>query len=495
MALATGDTSSLQEHLATARQRLAEGAAGLAKDSLEAAAAIAPRRAETHYLLALAHHELGAAAVAERAARLAVELEPAHGAGCHFLGVLLSQRGEHAEAESWFREAVRHAPQAALHHMNLGATQLFLGKTDEARESLLRAAEIDLSIHNALYNLARITPMADGSENAARVMALLRAAEADIDARPPAIQAQVLYGLAKAHEDLGEPDAAFDYIMRGAAARRADPGVEVFEAHVSRIIQVFDAAFQARLAGQGAPSPRPVFIIGMPRSGTTLVEQILCAHPLVHGAGETPALLRLVASTRGKDGRGFPDWGSAFNGADCQALGSAYLQALPTGPGAKVRTTDKRLENVRFLGLIAAMLPNATLIHCRRDPRDVAFACLSLLFVGGHDWSYSMDDIARYWRAHERLMAHWEAILPPGRMLEVGYEALVADPEPWTRRIISHAGLEWDDACLAPQRASRPVTSSSMAQVREPIYSRAIGRWKPFARQLAPMFEAMGLDD
>jgi len=138
------------------------------------------------------------------------------------------------------------------------------------------------------------------------------------------------------------------------------------------------------------------------------------------------------------------------------------------------------------------MLPGASLIYCRRDARDVAFACLSLMFIDGQDWSYSMQDIAAFWRAHERLMAHWRGVLPAGRLLEVSYEALVADPEPLSRRIVAHAGLEWNDACLAPHKARRAVTSASMAQVREPIYDRAIGRW---SRRQAPEADVRGHGD
>jgi hypothetical protein len=231
----------------------------------------------------------------------------------------------------------------------------------------------------------------------------------------------------------------------------------------------------------------------MPRSGTTLVEQIISAHPDVYGAGEFPALLNLLAASTGPGGIAFPEWGGAMMPQDCVNLGEAYLQALPSGPSSQVRTTDKRLENAEFLGMAHLILPNAPIVYVRRDPRDMAFSCYALLFSEGQEWSYDFAELAAYWRAHEALMAHWRAVLPPGRILEVSYEALVADFEAETRRIIAHCGLTWDAACLEYHRSRRGVRSASAAQVRQPIYDTSIGRWRPFAQHLRPLFDAMGL--
>jgi hypothetical protein len=235
-----------------------------------------------------------------------------------------------------------------------------------------------------------------------------------------------------------------------------------------------------------------VFIVGMPRSGSTLVEQIISAHSQAHGAGEVRLLPAIAETTRGRSGEIFPYWATSLNRADCGSIGQSYLDRLPPALPGQVRVTDKWLENFENLGLIHLALPRATIIHCRRDPGDVGFSCFSLRFTQGQEYAYDLVELGRYWRAYDRLMAHWREALPPGRMLEVPYEAVVEDLEGWARRIVEHCGLPWEDACLRFYDSRRAVRSASAAQVREPIYRRSVGRWKPFARHLAPMFEAMG---
>ncbi len=489
-----GETS--EAHQEAARSLLDSGRPARALERLDLAAGIEPGSAETQFLLATALHRLGRLDDSQAAAKRAIDLQPGHAEACNFLGALFAVRNRWIEAKPWMEAAVGLAPGVARFHRDAGVAQLFLGDIAAAKASLMRAAEIDPTADKVLYALARMTPMADDSREGRRILAILRTALDRAPAQPATLRAQLFYAAAKISEDLGRYQPAFDYLIQGAALRReaVDPDLDAIEMEVDRIIEVFDAACLQRLAGEGSPDGRPVFIIGMPRSGTTLIEQILAAHPLVHGAGEVPTLPNVVRNARDQMGAPFPDWGRTLGPGDCRKIADAYLQRLPHGAGGQVRTTDKRLDNASFVGLIAAILPRASLIYCRRDPRDVAFACLSVLFETGHEWSYSLDDIARYWRAHERLMAHWRAVLPPGRMLEIDYEAVVADVEGSARRLLAHIGLAWDDACLSFHKADRQVTSASAAQVREPIYDRSVGRWKPFAGRLAPMFEAMGLN-
>ena len=181
-----------------------------------------------------------------------------------------------------------------------------------------------------------------------------------------------------------------------------------------------------------------------------------------------------------------------MNAVDCKAIGQAYLNRLPTGLPGQSRTTDKWLENYEHLGLIAMSLPNATIIHCQRDPRDQLLSCWSLLFSQNQEYAYDPGDLVRFYRAYQRLMDHWRRVLPPGRVLEIKYEALVADPEGHSRRLLDHCGLEWDEDVLRFWESRRPVKSASMFQVREPIYDHSIGRWKPFAEHMPALFEPFG---
>jgi hypothetical protein len=257
---------------------------------------------------------------------------------------------------------------------------------------------------------------------------------------------------------------------------------------MAAIAERFDAALLERLTGRGARGHRPIFVIGMPRSGTTLVEQVLAAHPQVHGAGE----LRLMGEIIAGEEEGFPAWASRMDGADCARLGQAYLDSLPPAPAGRTRTTDKAVSNIEAMGLIHLCLPDAAIVHVRRDARDAALSCFATRFTDGQDFACDLGELGRYWRAYERLMDHWRAVLPEGRMLEVDYETLARDLEPQARRLVAHCGLDWDEACLRFHDSGREVRTASAAQVRRPIHTRSVGRWRRFEDRLGPLLEALG---
>ncbi len=200
----------------------------------------------------------------------------------------------------------------------------------------------------------------------------------------------------------------------------------------------------------------------------------------------------LVARVRSPQGLGFPFWTTDVSDADLQRLTQAYLEALEPRGAGKARITDKTIGNFELLGLIHLCLPNARIIHCRRDPRDTCVSCFSTRFSGGHPYAYDLRELGRYWRLYDGLMAHWRAVLPPGRIFEVDYEALVEDLEGWAKRLIAHLGLPWDDACLRFHDSKREVRTASFAQVRQPIYTGSVGRWRRFGPHLGPLIEALG---
>ena len=199
----------------------------------------------------------------------------------------------------------------------------------------------------------------------------------------------------------------------------------------------------------------------------------------------------MILDAKGRDGAAYPSWAKDLAPADCETLGQAYLAQLPVGAGDE-RLTDKTVSNFQHLGLIHLCLPNAVILHCRRDPRDACLSCYATRFSDDQAYAHDLADLGRYWRAYDRLMAHWRGVLPPGRMLEIPYEGLVDDLETWARRLIAHCGLEWDDACLRFHQSGRVVRTGSFAQVRQPIYADSVGRWRRFARHLGPLFEALG---
>jgi Sulfotransferase family len=236
-----------------------------------------------------------------------------------------------------------------------------------------------------------------------------------------------------------------------------------------------------------------VFIVGMPRSGTSLVEQILASHPAVHGAGELPDFDRLAttATVANPAIALFPECIGRLTPAQLTAVGERYLARLRALAPEAQRVTDKMPINFRHLGLIRLALPQARIIHVRRDPVDTCLSCYSILFMGNQPHAYELGELGRYYHSYQRLMAHWRTVLPPDAMLEVDYEDVVADLEGQARRMVAYCGLDWDAACLSFHRTQRPVRTASAVQVRQPIYRDAIGRWRPAEVELRPLLDGL----
>jgi hypothetical protein len=224
----------------------------------------------------------------------------------------------------------------------------------------------------------------------------------------------------------------------------------------------------------------------MPRSGTTLVEQILASHPDVFGAGEIDDLTLLAEAMP------YPEGLPEASAEQLRALGASYVAGVRGRAGAALWITDKMPSNFYYVGLIRLALPNARIIHTRRDPVDTCLSCFSKLFVGvAQPFSYDLRELGRYWRQYDALMAHWRQVLPERAMLEIQYEELVADLETQARRLVAYCGLDWNDACLAFHETRRAVRTASAVQVRRPVYKSAVGRWRIYEEQLAPLIEEL----
>jgi Sulfotransferase family len=234
----------------------------------------------------------------------------------------------------------------------------------------------------------------------------------------------------------------------------------------------------------------PVFIIGMPRSGTSLVEQILASHPAIHGAGELPLFAGLAANRFGADGAGLSS--ESATPETLRAIGADYLAGVCAAAPAAARITEKTPANFRFAGLIHLALPGARLIHVRRDPVDTCWSCFARSFENDQNHTYELGELGRYYRAYADLMAHWRSVIPEDAMIEVQYEALVDDLEGQARRLVAHCGLEWDAACLAFHRTRRAVHTASAAQVRQPIYRGSVGHGRSYLALLQKLVDALG---
>jgi hypothetical protein len=311
---------------------------------------------------------------------------------------------------------------------------------------------------------------------------------------------QLLFALGKAFSDLGDHDRSFGHLLEGNALKRqqiAYDEAKIIE-EFARIRAVFTREMMDARRGVGCPSSVPVFVLGMPRSGTTLVEQVLASHSKVHGAGERPDL-GLAAAHISEPGDtaallAFPEAVPRLSDERIRQFGERYVEAITSAAPTASRVIDKMPLNFFHVGLIHLALPNARIIHTRRDPIDTCLSCFATLFTGDHRVAYELGELGRYYRAYEELMEHWRRVLPNGVMLEVRYEDVVADFEPEARRVLAHCGLEWEESCLSFHGPGRPVRTASAAQVRRPIYRDSVGRWQPYRHLLGPLFDGLGVD-
>ncbi len=304
-----------------------------------------------------------------------------------------------------------------------------------------------------------------------------------------------LFAIAKACEDRGDYERAFDHYRRGNARQRSAVHYDPVQAEVmnDRLVEVFSADFLAALSGAGNPDPSPIFILGLPRSGSTLIEQILASHPQVEGTAELPYVGRLATSLNRnrKGGVNYPEAMRELSPANIAALGTQYLElARMHRRSGALRFTDKMPNNFPNVGLIATMLPNARVVDARRHPLDACLSCWRQLFAKGQNFTYDLTEIGDYYLQYQRMMDHWERVLPD-RVLTVQYEEVVADYESQVRRLLEFCGLPWDGACLRFWESDRTVRTPSAEQVRRPIYDRSVGHFRHYEHLLGELIDVI----
>ncbi len=456
----------------------------------EAAVALDPGSFEAHANLGTLHLRRGDAEAALPHWVQAVHLRPDALAARLQLGNTLLSRGDLDAAEVHLRAAVALRPDQATAHASLAALLEQRGDPDAALESLREALRREPRHPGALARLATRLRARLGAAERATIEALIADPALPSEARTP-----LLFGLAQVHDALGEfPRAArlaAEANTRQAAeiaarGQRYDP--DAYRGFVDQIVATFGPAFFERVRGWGLDSERPVFVVGLPRSGTTLVEQILASHPRGFGAGELRLARQTFAAIPGPPGT-IAECLDRLTRDDVRQLAGRHLEALTRlAPGAD-RIVDKMPENYVFLGFLAALFPRARFVVCRRDVRDVALSCWFTHF-GQVRWASDPAHIVARVTAFSRLMDHWRRTLPVP-LHEVDYEALVADPEPHARALIAAGGLDWDPACLDFHRGARPVQTVSVAQVRRPIYRTSVGRWAPYRTLIPDLFAGL----
>lgn len=378
-------------------------------------------------------------------------------------------------------------PENARAWARLARTLGVLGRSGEAAAAAGRAVGLDGANPEAWQILASLKRFGPGDPDLERMEAALADAEArQVD---PEDRLNLQFALGRAWLEAGEAGRAFAHLARANSLQRSrlEFDIDAYLATLGAMAGSIGAETIDRLAQSGDPSDQPVFIVGMPRSGTTLIEQILASHPEVHGAGELTLVDRLARRLPGA-GEGLSE---ALSPGALASLGAEYAsQARALAPGA-ARLTDKLPGNFVYAGLIHLMLPNARIIHCIRDPLDTCLSCYETRFAKGNPYTYDLRELGRRYRGYERLMAHWRRILPANRFIEVRYEDVVADLQGQARRLLGFCGLEWDEACLEFHRTRREVWTASSGQVRRPLYASSIGRGQACAAYLGPLIEVL----
>ncbi len=433
----------------------------------------------------------GAHSVAEQAARVALGLDPERPETHCVLGQIYHELDRHAQALECVDEAIRLDPEAADLRSFHAVILKSVGRLDEARAELMTALELNPKQYGAYSNLNDLETFKADDALLAQMKAILAEAENPRSERYMPLH----FALGKALEDSGDYPLALEHYAIGAKMRRAQ--LKYDEAETVDFIDQIKAAFTRQTFESppwtGNPTMAPVFIVGMPRSGSTLVEQIISSHPRTFGAGEIKVLHRSLGALRDRlpSIPKYPAMVAALEPVHFTQIADAYLAEVQRDAGGADRITDKLLTNFFFVGLIHILFPNAKIIHTRRNPVDTCLSAYTKLFKDDMPHSYDFGELGRYYRRYEDLMNYWEEVLPSGVMITVDYEAVVADIETSARRLIDHVGLEWDDACLAFHKSTRAVKTASVVQVRKPVYNTSVERWKRYGDGLAPLLQAL----
>ncbi len=413
------------------------------------AIALDPSQPQAHYLRASTLARASFTSEAIDAYRACLRLRPNHLAALLGLGHVLKAVGEYDEAVASYGECIRHAPDFGETYWSLANLKTYQFDDATVAEMEKRSATEGANVQSHV---------------------------------------NFLFALAKAHEDRGDFSRAWDFYRRGNEKQRSEVRYDPVQTEVTndRIVGTYTAEFLASMADSGSTDQSPIFILGLPRSGSTLLEQILASHGQVEGTSELPYIGRVASSlSRNRaDGINYPEAMRELAAENLRALGEDYLaQARMHRRTGAPRFIDKMPNNFPNVGFIALALPNAKIIDARRHPLDACLSCYRQLFAKGQNFTYDLTEIGEYYLQYQRMMDHWHRVLP-GRVLTVQYEEVVADFEPQVRRLLDFCGLSWDEACLRFYESDRPVRTPSSEQVRQPIYDRSIGHWRNYEGQL-----------
>jgi tetratricopeptide (TPR) repeat protein len=419
-------------------------------------------------------------------------IEPGNRAYRTELGTALAGLGDHEASVGVFRELRDETPEVPELHLSVAHALKTLGRQQEAIASYREAAAVVPSFGDAYWSLANLKTYRFSDEELERMCAEEAAA-----ATKPVDRYHLCFALGKALEDRGQYAESFHYYERGNALKKSETHYrpEPIERAARLQAKICTAAFFAARKGVGCQDPDPIFIVGLPRAGSTLLEQILASHSRVEGTMELAEIPRLVGKLQGRDPDGtsptYPAVLSELSPEQLRRFGEKYLEDTRVYRIGKPFFIDKMPNNYRHLGLIHLILPNAKIIDARREPMACCFSNFKQLFANGQEFTYSLEDIGRYYRSYMELMAHWDAVLP-GRVLRVQHEEVVEDLEGNVRRLLEFCGLEFEPQCVEFHKTERSVRTASSEQVRQPIFKEGLDQWRHFEPWLGPLKAALG---
>ncbi len=501
--------------LTQGNQALARGAYAEAVAFYKELVELDSRNADALNNLGAAFDKLGVLSEAEQCFRQAIAVKPDHSEAHCNLGILLRRRGETPESEIWLRRALKLKPNHVDARFNLGVTLVSLGRLREARTCFEKVLKRAPRHADALYLMGHIARLEGRFEEAeARFERVLKintkmpgawaalvgtrkmtssdaawlegAKQIAASEITPSEKADVHFAIGKYCDDVNDFEQAFQNYKRANQLLKtiADPYErDVRRCFVDDMIRVYTREAISTVQGGASASMKPTFVVGMPRSGTSLVEQIIASHPAAKGAGELGFFGDEVLAHDSDLRQGM------LSEPARKKLAEGYLRTLETRCGDAPRVVDKAPVNSDYLGAIHSVFPNARIIYMRRDPIDTCLSCYFQHFSVAMNFTMDLSDLAHYFREHQRLMAHWRAVLPRGSILDVPYAELVADQETWTRKILDFLGLEWDERCLNFHETKREVVTASTWQVRQKIYKNSVARWRNYEKFINPLLE------
>lgn len=430
---------------------------------------------------------------AEMACKIALQQDPGSAEAECVYGQICHDLDQYDEALGHFEKAIQLNPDYGEANNHYGIALKSVGRLDDAKKQFERTLERNEKAFGAYSNLADLQKFTPKTKLLKKMEKLMKEAEDPDTERYMALH----FALGKAYDDSGQYDKAFSHFSRGTKLKRAK--LDYKEDDTKAFFEDIKAIFTKDIFGKDRPfegleTEKPVFVLGMPRSGSTLTEQIISSHPQAFGAGEIKTLARSIGALRSKfpNVPRYPAMVGKMNVNHYKLIGELYLEYIDKVGGDSLRVTDKMLSNYYFVGLLNLIFPKAKVINIVRNPVDTCLSAYTKLFKDDMPHSYDLGEMGRYYMMYEDIIAHWNKVLPKGYMMQVNYEDVVNDTEGKAKELIDFVGLPWDDACVNFHKSKRPIKTASVVQVRKPVYKTSVERWKNYgAKNLQPLLDAL----